>query len=144
MKANNINVLDVLDCYLLLNDSHKNKILSLYINTDFKDAGNHKAQPDWKVELIEEIGQLRNEYGDEIIQHVDQSLTWDKVEERIIEQIMQLRPRGRALAVFTDFIDDVFIELSRPVETEAFFGTPEVETLMISPCIRKVSHYPFL
>lgn len=137
-------VLGVLGCYLKLDNTHKNKILSLYINTDFRDADNHDAPPRWQVDLSAEIESLRVEFGDEAIQHMDCSLTWLKVEERLVEQVMQIRPQGRAIAIFTDFIDDLFIELSNPVQTEAHFGIPEIATVLTSSCIRQISHYPFL
>lgn len=130
MKNTINDIFEVLRCYLLLHEDNRSKILSLYINTDSKNPANHRERPAWQIEVSNQLAVLREEHGDEGIRHIDSTLTWKEVEQRLVNKVLEMRPTGRSLVIFTDLLDDILIELPMPVETKAYFGQPQVKHLL--------------
>lgn len=87
-------------------------------------------RPFWLVELSNQLDQLRQELGDEPIKRIDQELTWQDIEHRIIKKVLSKSGTARSLVIFTNFVDDLLIELPQAVETTLHYGEPSIKPLL--------------
>ncbi|PSW14492.1 hypothetical protein C9J01_08655 [Photobacterium rosenbergii] len=130
MKNNIQDIFDVLNNYISTRKAQDSDMLSLYINIDMKNPANHKERPAWLIEVRNQLSELAEKYGDDILTEIDSELTWKAVENRIIDKVESLDLKGRSIAIFTDFEEDFVVQLPLPVQTKAYYGIPQVKQLL--------------
>ena len=130
MKNTIHEVFESLRDYLETHEESRGKMLSVFANTDNRDPNNRKERPAWLIDLKNSLSDLAESHGDEALRPVDPRLNWREVEERITSALLERKPSGRSVAIFTDLVDHEVIDLPLPVTTSAYFGIPQVKHLL--------------
>ncbi len=130
MKNTIQDIFEVLRDYLISHENNQSKILSVYANIDTKNPDNRRERPAWLIDLKNHLDGLSEAYGDGALRTIDPTLMWREVKERIIVTLSEREPSGRSLALFTDLVDDIVIDLPLPVKTSAYYGLPQVKHLL--------------
>ena len=121
---------DSLREYLVSHDYRQTPFLSVYANVDTTNPDNRRERPAWLVEVKNQFKQIAEHHGDELLKQAEPGIQWRDVEERIITTLLERDSAGRSVALFTDFVDKVIVDLPLPVITSAYYGIPQVKHLL--------------
>ena len=111
MKKKIQELLDEVRDYITAHQYENTPILTVYANVDPTDSDNRRDQPKWATELANEAKRLRQQGGEDALKRRDVRNRWEEAEERISQHLMNRKPTGKSVVIFTDLDDYLTIDL---------------------------------
>ena len=130
MRAAITRTFESLRQYLVSHDYKDAPVLSAYVNVDPVNPDNRRERPAWMIELKNELRQVAETDGGDFAGPVGSDLRLADVEEQVIAKLQVRVPTGRSVVMFTDFDDDIVVDLPLPVDTRVYLGLPQLKHLL--------------
>lgn len=132
MKKKIQEILDSVKDYITSHEYEDAPVLTLYANVDPTDADNRRDQPKWAIELANEAKRLKELHGEETLKRRDVQLKWAEAEEKIAKHLMDRKPTGQSVVIFTDLEDYLTVDLPVPLPTRMYYGAPQLKHLLFA------------
>ncbi len=132
MKRQIQDILDSLKDYITSHQYLDTPVLTVYANLDPTDPANRRDQPKWAIELANEAKRLRERLGEGALKRRDVQNKWEDAEQRIRTHLMDRKPTGQSVVVFTDLEDYLTVDLPVPLPTRLYYGAPQLKHLLFA------------
>lgn len=132
MKAKIDQVLELLRDYATTHEYPETPILTAYVDIDTTKRANQRMQPAWLIDLKNEAKRLEQELDSEQFKRRNVQQRWTAAQEMILEHLLERKPGGRSVVLFSDLEDFVAVDLPISLPTRLYYGLPQIKHLLFT------------
>ena len=107
-------------------------ILTVYVDIDPSNPENQKDNPVWLIELKNEAKRIAAELPPEELKRRDRQETWSDVQETVAKHLLERKPSGRSVVMFSDLEDFLTVDLPVQLPTRLYYGLPQLKHLLFA------------
>lgn len=107
-------------------------ILTVYVDIDSSNPDNQKQNPAWLIELKNEAKRIADELPAAELKRRDRQETWSGVQETVSRYLLDRKPQGRSMVIFSDLDDYLTVDLPVRLPTKLYYGVPQLKHLLFA------------